>query len=263
MPYNIIKNKDGTFKVVVKDTGEILSKHTQQPYQQIKAIEISKKGRKNPELWEYSKNEAIRQMGKHSARAMQLAGRIYRFLGGEYTKSRTKAQKDLTKWTLEDWTTKSGLQSSITGERYLPKKIIENLSDTEYNKTTKAKQKGTKEGKQYVKQPEEIIKKIKTIKEEDKHKKVKIGNHKYVYYISEKPNKKLKVYVNNKWIHFGQNPYHHYKDRTGLLDSNYNHLDEDRRKRYLNRASKIRNKEGELTALNPESPNYHAINILW
>jgi len=220
-------------------------------------------GRTNPELWEEAKKEAIRQMGKHSARAMQLAGHIYRILGGEYTKTKTKAQKDLSKWTLEDWTTKSGLPSSITGERYLPKKIIENLTEEEYNKTTKAKQKGTKEGKQYVKQPEEIIEKIKTIKEEDKNKKVKIENHTYNYYISEKPNKKLKVYVNNKWIHFGQNPYQHYKDRTGLLPKELNHLDKERRRKYLNRSRGIRNKEGELTALNPESANYHAINILW
>jgi len=223
-------------------------------------------GRKNPELWEYSKNEAIRQMGKHSARAMQLAGKIYRFLGGEYTKNKTEEQQNLSKWTNENWTTKSGLPSSITGERYLPKKIIEILTDEEYNKTTKAKQKGTKEGKQFVKQPEEIIKKIKNIKEgfgNNNFKEIKIENHKYKYYVSEKKGKKLKVYVNNKWIHFGAYPYQHYKDRTGLLDDKYNHLDPLRRKKYLNRSSKIRNKEGLLTANDPNSANYHAIRILW
>jgi hypothetical protein len=41
------------------------------------------------------------------------------------------------------------------------------------------------------------------------------------------------------------------------------HFDNDRRNRYIARASKIENKEGEYTSLNPESPNFHALNILW
>jgi len=138
MPYNIINlknsNKDGNFKVVLKDTGEVLSKHTQKPYQQIYAIEA---------------NKNFKKIGK------------------------------------------------------------------------------------------------------------------YKYYVSEKKGKKLKVLVNNKWIHFGAYPYEHYQDRTGLLNDKYNHLDPIRRKQYIARASKIRNKEGLLTANDPNSANYHAIRILW
>jgi hypothetical protein len=83
------------------------------------------------------------------------------------------------------------------------------------------------------------------------------------YFKSEKPNKKLKVKVNDKWVHFGNSNYEHYFDKTGLLDKNLNHLDDDRRRRYIARASKIKNKDGNLTANDINSPNYHSINILW
>ena len=48
-----------------------------------------------------------------------------------------------------------------TGERYLPKKAIESLTASEYASTTKAKRKGTKAGKQFVKQPKAISAKVK------------------------------------------------------------------------------------------------------
>jgi hypothetical protein len=47
------------------------------------------------------------------------------------------------------------------GERYLPKKAVAALSPKEYAKTTAAKRKGTKAGKQFVKQPKDIAKKTK------------------------------------------------------------------------------------------------------
>lgn len=119
-------------------------------------------GRTKPDLWEKSKKEAIEKMGGlHSARAMQLAGKIYREKGGGYTGEKTKAQKDLTKWTKEDWRTKSGQPSLITGERYLPAKAIKALSGAEYGATTRIKRAGMKEGKQFVKQPKTIIEKVK------------------------------------------------------------------------------------------------------
>lgn len=118
--------------------------------------------RTNEKLWEKAKSEAKSKMGgKHSARAMQLAGKIYKDKGGDYTGEKTKSQKALSKWTKEDWGTKSGKKSSETGERYLPAKAIKALSPAEYAATTKAKREGTKAGKQFVKQPEAIAKKVK------------------------------------------------------------------------------------------------------
>lgn len=114
-------------------------------------------GRTNEKLWEQAKAAAKAKMGgKHSARSMQLAGKIYKDRGGGYTGPKTKAQKSLSKWTKEEWGTKSGKPSGKTGERYLPKKARESLSPAEYAATTRAKREGTKAGKQFVKQPKRI-----------------------------------------------------------------------------------------------------------
>ncbi len=121
-------------------------------------------GRTNEALWEKAKAEAKSQLGgKHSARAMQLAGKIYREKGGKYTGEKTESQKSLSKWTKEKWGTKSGKNSTLgskaTGERYLPKKAREALTSKEYSATTAAKREGTKQGKQFVSQPKKIAEK--------------------------------------------------------------------------------------------------------
>jgi len=90
---------------------------------------------------------------------------------------------------------------------------------------------------------------------------VKIG--KYEYKLSTAKNKKLMTEVNGKTIHFGQKGYEHFFDKTGLLPKSLNHNDPKRQKNYLSRSRGIKNKEGKLTANNPQSPNYHAIRILW
>ena len=117
-------------------------------------------GRTNEKLWEQAKSQAKAKMGgKHSARAMQLAGKIYKEKGGAYTGEKTTAQKSLSRWGKEDWGTKSGKPSGKTGERYLPKKARESLSPAEYAATTRAKRAGTAKGKQFVAQPKRIAKK--------------------------------------------------------------------------------------------------------
>ena len=70
-------------------------------------------------------------------------------------------QKSLKAWTKQKWKTKSGKPSAKTGERYLPEKAIKALSPSEYAATTKAKRAGTKAGKQFVKQPKQVAKKVK------------------------------------------------------------------------------------------------------
>ena len=101
--------------------------------------------------------------GQWSARKAQLATQRYKKSGGSYSGPKTEAQKSLSKWTSEDWGTKSGKPSTqgknATGERYLPKKAREALTSSEYAATTKAKREGTKAGKQFVKQPKGIAKK--------------------------------------------------------------------------------------------------------
>ena len=101
--------------------------------------------------------------GQWSARKAQLVAQQYEKAGGGYSGAKTAGQKSLSKWTKEDWGTRSGKPSTqgpkATGERYLPKKAREALSPQEYAATTKAKREGVKAGKQFVKQPDSIAKK--------------------------------------------------------------------------------------------------------
>jgi hypothetical protein len=101
--------------------------------------------------------------GQWSARKAQLVAQEYEKAGGGYTGGKTKAQKSLSKWTGEEWGTKSGKPSTqgpkATGERYLPKAAREALSPQEYAATTRAKREATKAGKQVSKQPKKIAQK--------------------------------------------------------------------------------------------------------
>jgi hypothetical protein len=76
-----------------------------------------------------------------------------------------KSQRSLKAWTKQKWRTKSGKPSTqgskATGERYLPEKAIKALSSKEYAKTSAAKRKGSKQGKQFVKQPKTVANKVK------------------------------------------------------------------------------------------------------
>lgn len=71
-----------------------------------------------------------------------------------------ESQKSLRRWTAQKWRTKSGKRSQDTGERYLPEKAIKALSSQEYAATSAAKREGTKAGKQFVKQPKAIARKV-------------------------------------------------------------------------------------------------------
>jgi len=79
--------------------------------------------------------------------------------------AKSPAQKSLDKWTKEDWGTKSGKPSTqgeeATGERYLPAKAREALTDEEYARTTAKKRRDTKAGKQFSPQPDDIEEKVK------------------------------------------------------------------------------------------------------
>ena len=100
----------------------------------------TKKG--SPAKWSEAKSKAKARMGgKHSARAMQLATKIYKDGGGKYEGKKPDAKSNkMKKWTKEDWGTKSGKNSTegkeATGERYLPKKKRDGMSDKEYARTS-------------------------------------------------------------------------------------------------------------------------------
>ncbi len=113
-----------------------------------------------PALWARAKAQAKAKMGgKHSARAMQLATKIYKKAGGGYRGSKSSSNK-LTKWGKQKWQTSSGKKSEGK-RRYLPKKAWKALTAKEKSATNAAKARGNKKGKQFVKQPKSIAAKTK------------------------------------------------------------------------------------------------------
>ena len=82
----------------------------------------------------------------------------------------------------------------------------------------------------------------------------------------QKSTRKHKKYMvkYNKWVHFGDTRYEQYEDTTPLqLYKDQNHYDIKRRDAYRKRAMHIKDKNGNLTFLDKNSPNYYALNFLW
>ena len=72
----------------------------------------------------------------------------------------SKSQRSLKAWGKQKWRTKSGKKSSVTGERYLPSAAIKSLSASEYSRTSAAKRRAKRKGKQFSKQPKGIAAKV-------------------------------------------------------------------------------------------------------
>ena len=117
----------------------------------------------DPELWERVKDEVTQsdkggRAGQWSARKAQIAVQRYKERGGGFEGDQ-KGDNSLKQWQEEDWGTKSGRKSTETGERYLPKKAREALSDEEYRRTTDKKRRDTGKGRQFSGQPEDVRRK--------------------------------------------------------------------------------------------------------
>ena len=69
-----------------------------------------------------------------------------------------KSQLSLKAWTAQKWTTSDG-KPSKGKKRYLPAAAWKSLSAAEKAATNRAKAKGNRAGKQFVKQPKSIAKK--------------------------------------------------------------------------------------------------------
>ena len=117
----------------------------------------------DPKLWEKVKRQVTAgdkggRKGQWSARKAQLAVQEYRRQGGGY-KGRKSKDNALSRWSEEEWGTRSGGKSTETGERYLPKKARNALSEKEYARTTAKKRADTRKGRQFSDQPKDIAKK--------------------------------------------------------------------------------------------------------
>lgn len=71
-----------------------------------------------------------------------------------------KSQKSLKDWTAQKWRT-SDRKPSKGKKRYLPDAAWNALSPSEKAATNRAKAKGNKAGKQFVKQPKKVAEKTK------------------------------------------------------------------------------------------------------
>ena len=89
--------------------------------------------------------------GQWSVRKSQLLTQKYEKRG--YKGDKDESQKNLEKWTDEEWQTQEGdlcARSSDETARYLPKEAWEKMSDEEKRETEEKKREGSKQGQQYV-----------------------------------------------------------------------------------------------------------------
>ncbi|MGU3541053.1 hypothetical protein [Methylobacterium sp. A54F] len=117
----------------------------------------------DPKLWEKVKGKVTKSSkggkpGQWSARKAQMATQEYKKEGGGYAGQKPD-DNHLKQWTAEEWGTKSGKESGKTGERYLPKKARDAVSDKEYARSTDKKRADTAKGKQFSQQPKDVAKK--------------------------------------------------------------------------------------------------------
>ncbi len=122
----------------------------------------------DPKLWEAVKTEITAgdkggKPGQWSARKAQMASHEYQKRGGGYLGERDP-HNHLVEWTEEKWGTKSGGESLETGERYLPEAAREAMTDEEYARTTAAKKKDLRAGKQFSAQPEDVAAKASRVR---------------------------------------------------------------------------------------------------
>jgi hypothetical protein len=118
----------------------------------------------DPELREKIKEEFRAsdkggKKGQWSARKSQLLTQKYEKRGGGYKGEKGQSQKDLEKWTEEEWQTKEGdagaRQDDGQTKRYLPKKAWENMSEEEKEETEQKKRERSNSGQQYVENTDE------------------------------------------------------------------------------------------------------------
>ena len=92
--------------------------------------------------------------GQWSARKSQLLSQEYEKRGGGYEgEGRDQDQRNLQKWTGEEWQTREGdAEAREDGEtkRYLPKEAWENMGEEEKDETERKKREGSRQGEQYV-----------------------------------------------------------------------------------------------------------------
>lgn len=124
---------------------------------------MSSAKKSNPALWKrivaaVKAGTKGGRAGQWSARKAQLAVARYKKAGGGYRGAKKKSNK-LSKWTKQKWRTSDGKKSGGK-KRYLPDAAWKALSPAEKRATNRAKAAGNRKGKQFVRQPKNIAKKV-------------------------------------------------------------------------------------------------------
>ena len=121
--------------------------------------------RTNETLWKRIKSKVQSEeiggtkAGQWSARKALIAVKRYKEAGGRYIGKKSKSNS-LRKWVKQDWTTKSGRPSHLTGERYLPRRAFSSLSRGELASINRSKRKAMREGRQFSRMSKRIASKV-------------------------------------------------------------------------------------------------------
>ena len=121
--------------------------------------------RSNESLWQRIKSQVQAEEtggtrpGQWSARKALIAVKRYKDAGGRYVGPKQKSNS-LRRWVKQDWTTKSGKPSHLTGERYLPRRAFRSLSRRELASVNRSKRRASREGRQYSRMSRRIASKV-------------------------------------------------------------------------------------------------------
>ena len=126
--------------------------------------------RTNETLWKRIKSKVQAEeiggtrAGQWSARKALIAVKRYKDAGGRYI-GKKSSSNSLRRWVKQDWTTKSGRPSHITGERYLPRRAFASLSRAELASVNRSKRRAMREGRQFSRMSRRIASKVRKFRD--------------------------------------------------------------------------------------------------
>ena len=119
--------------------------------------------KRDPAKWARAKAKAKRKMGgKHSARAMQLAVKYYKDMGGKYSGKKSSKNK-LSKWSKQKWdyvVKADKKKPKAKRGRYLPESVRKSLSASEKAATNRRKRAASAKGRPKAKYSKKIAGKV-------------------------------------------------------------------------------------------------------
>ena len=123
--------------------------------------------KRDPAKWARAKAKAKAKMGgKHSARAMQLAVKYYKDMGGTYSGKKSSKNK-LSKWSKQKWDYVSKGDKKKPKKkrgRYLPESVRKTLTKSQKAATNRKKRKATTSGRPKAKYSKAVARKVRRAK---------------------------------------------------------------------------------------------------